>query len=43
MTLIAGQPKGLVKLAAITLSSHRRREVEADLRNLKRMMEAGLL
>ena len=43
VTLVAGQPKGLVKLAAITLSNHRRHEIEADLQNLKRMMEAGLL
>ena len=43
MTLIAGQPKGLVKLAAITLSNHRRHEIDADLHNLKRMLEAGLL
>ena len=43
VTLVAGQPKGLAKLAAITLSSHRRHEIEADLKNLKRMMEAGLL
>ena len=43
VTLVAGQPKGLVKLAAITLSSHRRHEIEADLHNLKRMLEAGSL
>jgi uncharacterized membrane protein len=43
VTLVAGQPKGLVKLAAITLSNHRRHEIESDLHNLKRMMEAGLL
>jgi hypothetical protein len=43
VTLVAGQPKGLVKLAAITLSNHRRHEIEADLHNLKRMLEAGLL
>ena len=43
VTLVAGQPKGLVKLAAITLSSHRRHEIEADLHNLKQMLEAGSL
>ena len=43
VTLIAGQPKGLVKLAAITLSNHRRHEIEADLHSLKRMLEAGML
>ena len=43
VTLVAGQPKGLAKLAAITLSNHRRHEIEADLHNLKRMLEAGLL
>ncbi len=43
VTMVAGQPKGLVKLAAITLSNHRRHEIEADLHNLKRMMEARLL
>jgi uncharacterized membrane protein len=43
VTLVAGQPKGLLKLAAVTLSNHRRREIDADLQNLKRMMEAGLL
>jgi uncharacterized membrane protein len=43
VTLIAGNPRGLLKVAAVTLSSHRRHEIEADLLNLKRMMEAGLL
>jgi hypothetical protein len=41
--LVAGQPKGLVKLAAVTLSNHRRHEIEGDLHNLKQMMEAGVL
>lgn len=43
VTLVAGQPKGLAKLAAITLSNHRRHEIESDLHNLKRMLEAELL
>jgi uncharacterized membrane protein len=43
VTLVAGNPTGLAKLAAITLSNHRRHEIEADLHNLKHMMEAGLL
>jgi hypothetical protein len=43
VTLIAGQPRGLVRLAAVTLSNHRRHEIEADLQNLKLMMEAGAL
>ena len=43
VTLVAGNPTGLVRLAAITLSNHRRHEIEADLHNLKQMMEAGLL
>jgi hypothetical protein len=43
VTSVAGQPRGLVRLAAITLSNHRRHEIESDLHNLKRMMEARLL
>jgi uncharacterized membrane protein len=43
VTLVAGNPKGLLKVAAVTLSNHRRHEIEADLQNLKRMMETGLL
>jgi uncharacterized membrane protein len=43
VTLVAGNPRGLVKLVAVTLSNHRRHEIEADIRNLKRLMEAGLL
>lgn len=43
VSLIAGRPRGLVRLAAITLSNHRRHEIDADLRNLKRMLEAGVL
>jgi hypothetical protein len=43
VTWVAGQPKGLAKLAAITLSSHRRHEIEADLHNLKAMLEARSL
>lgn len=43
VTMVAGQPKGILKLAAVTLSNYRRREIDADLQTLKRMMEAGLL
>jgi uncharacterized membrane protein len=43
VTMVAGQPKGILKLAAVTLSNHRRREIDADLQNLKRLMEAGVL
>jgi uncharacterized membrane protein len=43
VTLVQGQAKGLLKLAAVALSHHRQSEIEADLRNLKQLMEAGAL
>jgi hypothetical protein len=43
VTLIAGQPKGVLKVAAITLSNYRRSEIEADLVNLKNLMESRVL
>jgi hypothetical protein len=41
--LVAGAPTGLLRSAAVTLSNHRRREIDKDLRNLKRLMEASTL
>jgi uncharacterized membrane protein len=43
VTLVQGSPSGVLRLAAVTLSNHRRGEIEADLRNLKRLMEAAAL
>jgi uncharacterized membrane protein len=43
VTLVDGKPKGLLKVAAITLSNFRRSEIEADLRTLKQLMESGAL
>jgi carbon monoxide dehydrogenase subunit G len=43
VTLVAGNPKGLLKLAAVTLSHHRRHEIEADMHNLKQLMESRAL
>jgi uncharacterized membrane protein len=43
VTLVEGQPRGLLKLAAIALSHHRQSEIEADLRNLKQLMESEAL
>jgi uncharacterized membrane protein len=43
VTLVEGQAKGLLRLAAVALSHHRQSEIEADLRNLKQLMEAGVL
>jgi Polyketide cyclase / dehydrase and lipid transport len=43
VTLVTGRPRGLVKLAAVSLSRHRRDEVTADLANLKRLLESGQL
>jgi len=40
-TDVEGHAHGLVRLAVITLSHKRRREIEHDLRRLKRMMESG--
>ena len=42
-TRVEGHPKGVARMVAVTLSNHRRVEIEADLRNLKHMMEAGAL
>jgi hypothetical protein len=43
VTLVAGNPKGLLKMAAVTLSNHRRHEIEADLRNLRQLIESRAL
>jgi hypothetical protein len=43
VTLVAGRPKGVLKLAAVTLSDYRRSEIEADLINLKDLMESRAL
>jgi uncharacterized membrane protein len=43
VTLIEGHAKGLLRLATVALSHHRQGEIEADLRNLKQLMEAGKL
>ncbi len=43
VTLVEGQPSGLIKVMAVTLSKFRRSEIEADLRNLKQLMESGTL
>ena len=40
-TDVEGRVSGAARLALITLSHHRRREIERDLKRLKRMMEAG--
>jgi hypothetical protein len=40
-TDIEGYAHGVTRLAAVTLSHVRRREIEHDLRRLKRMMESG--
>lgn len=42
-TTVVGHPTGVVRVAAVALSRHRRGEIERDLRALKRMMEAGEL
>jgi uncharacterized membrane protein len=43
VTLIEGKAKGLLKLATVALSHHRQTEIEADLRNLKQLMESAAL
>jgi uncharacterized membrane protein len=43
VTLVEGQPKGLLRLAAVALSRHRQSEIEADLRRLKQLMESAAL
>jgi hypothetical protein len=42
-TLVEGRPSGLLRVAAVSLSSHRRGEIERDLHTLKRLMEASAL
>jgi uncharacterized membrane protein len=42
-TTVEGHPTGVVRVAAVALSRHRSREIDRDLRALKRMMEAGEL
>jgi hypothetical protein len=42
-TVIEGRPSGVVRIATVALSRHRRGEIERDLRTLKRMMESGEL
>ncbi len=39
----AASCNGLLKLAAVTLSNYRRHEIEADMRNLKHLMESRAL
>jgi uncharacterized membrane protein len=41
--LVSGRPSGVLKLAAVVLSRHRSAEIEADLGNLRRLLEAGSL
>ena len=41
--LVEGKFTGLAKLAAVTLSHHRSNQIEADLANLKLLMDAGKL
>ena len=43
VTLVEGQPPGLLKLAAVALSHQRQSEIAADLRNLKQLMESAAL
>jgi uncharacterized membrane protein len=42
-TDVDGHASGAARLALITLSRHRQREIELDLKRLKRMLEAGEL
>jgi len=42
-TIVEGHPTGVVRIAAVALSRHRRGEIHRDLRTLKRMMESGEL
>ncbi len=42
-TEIEGHAGGLARLAAVTLSRVRQREIELDLKRLKQMMESGAL
>ena len=42
-TVVEGRPTGVVRIAAVALSHHRRGEIDRDMRTLKRMMEAGEL
>jgi hypothetical protein len=42
-TVVEGHPSGVVRVAAVALSRHRRAEIDRDLRTLKRMMESGQL
>jgi uncharacterized membrane protein len=42
-TTVEGHPSGVVRVAAVALSRHRSREIDRDLRTLKRMMESGEL
>jgi uncharacterized membrane protein len=41
--LVSGRPSGVLRLAAVVLSRHRSAEIEADLGNLKGLLEAGRL
>jgi len=43
VTLVEGHAKGLLRLATVALSHHRQAEIEADLRNLKQLMESGAI
>jgi len=42
-TMVVGHPTGVVRVAAVALSRHRSREIDRDMRRLKRMMESGEL
>jgi uncharacterized membrane protein len=41
--LVSGKPTGVFRIAAVVLSKHRSAEIEADLGNLKGLLEAGSL
>jgi Polyketide cyclase / dehydrase and lipid transport len=42
-TVVEGHPTGVVRIAAVALSRHRRAEIDRDLQRLKRLMESGEL